>query len=221
MVKENVEKIKQKILGKFPDFKNKFGEDIIIVAASKNQSPETLQCLKNSGIGICGENRVQEFLGKYGKVETDWHFIGNLQTNKVKYIVNKVDLIQSCNSERLADCISCESIKREIVSNILLEVNIADEQSKRGVNLQSFKNLFEYSKNLKNLKILGLMAMMPLEKNITKNKELYLQMRTLYDKIRSTYGGFQYLSMGMSNDYLLAVDCGANMIRLGNAIFNS
>jgi len=221
MVKENIQKIRKTILEKFPDFKNKFGEHIVIVAASKNQSVENLQDLKSLGIDICGENRVQEFLEKYGKAETKWHFIGNLQTNKVKYIVDKVDLIQSCNSERLAAQISSQSIKKGIVSNILLEVNVANEESKHGVNLNSFEQLFEYSKNLKSLKILGLMAMMPLVKNIEQNTELYLQMRALYDKIRATYNSFKYLSMGMSNDYMLALKCGANMIRLGGAIFKN
>jgi len=219
MIKENIEKIKQAILEKFPDLKNKFGEEITIVAASKNQSAQNLQELKNSGIDICGENRVQEFLEKYGNVETNWHFIGNLQTNKVKYIVDKVGLIQSCNSARLADEISRMSIKKGVNSNILLEINIANEQSKHGIDLNSFGQFFEYVKTLKNIKVLGLMAMMPIEKNIGKNKELYLQMRALYDRIRATYNNFKYLSMGMSNDYLLALECGSNMIRLGSAIF--
>lgn len=214
----NFENIKKEITDKFPDG-NKYGEEIAVVAASKTVDIETLNMLSGLGINICGENRVQEFLGKYGKVNTDWHFIGNLQTNKVKYIIDKVSLIQSCNSFKLAKVINDLSLKINKISDILIEVNIAKEESKTGIGKEELENGLDDFLALKNIRILGLMAVMPYTESLESIKKYYLQMRALYDKIKGKLRSFKYLSMGMSNDYILAIECGANMVRLGTALF--
>lgn len=214
---ENFERIQKEIIDKFPDG-NLYKEEITIVAATKNVDAETLKQLNYSKIKICGENRVQEFLGKYGHVDTVWHFIGNLQTNKVKYIIGKISLIQSVNSLKLAKEIDRLSLKANRISDILIEINIANEDSKTGIKKEDFESGLDDFLYLKNINILGLMAIMP--NNNTENKDCYLQMRALYDKIRKErISSFKYLSMGMSNDYITAIECGANMIRLGTALF--
>lgn len=217
-VAENFEKIKKEISKKFPNG-NKYGEEITIVAASKTVDTESLKQLNGLGIDICGENRVQEFLNKYGKVDTNWHFIGNLQTNKVKYIIDKISLIQSCNSLKLAKVINDLSLKINKISDILIEVNIAKEESKTGISEIELEKGLDDFLILKNIRILGLMAVLPLTDALENTKKYYLQMRTLYDKIKCRISTFKYLSMGMSNDYILAIQCGANMIRLGTALF--
>lgn len=219
MVIDNIKKILQEIKEKFPNG-NKFKENITIVAATKNVGADVLKQLESLGIGICGENRVQEFLTKYDKLKTEWHFIGNLQTNKVKYIVNKVSLIQSVNSLKLAKEIDRQSLKINKISDILVEVNVANEESKNGIDVNGLESFLAGCKELKNIRVLGLMAIMPYTENIIENKNYYLQMREIYDRIKEkNIFNFKYLSMGMSNDYITAIECGSNMIRLGTVLF--
>lgn len=218
-VTENFKKIKDELAAKFPEG-NKYKEEITVVAASKTVDAKALEQLKTLGINICGENRVQEFLSKYGKVDTEWHFIGNLQTNKVKYIIDKVSLIQSVNSLKLAKEINNAGLKINKISDILIEINIAKEESKTGIGIDEFESGLEEFLKLKNINILGLMAVMPNE-DAENIKNYYLQMRALYDKIKGRIGSFKYLSMGMSNDYITAIECGSNMIRLGTALFGA
>ncbi len=197
--------------------------DITIVAASKTVEPERLSLLKSMGIEICGENRVQELVDKFGRVDTTWHMIGQLQTNKVKYIIDKVDLIQSLNRISLAEEIEKQAKKKGIIAKCLVEVNVADELSKGGIPKEQLINFLDECQRFESVSICGLMAIMPLEDSLKKNPYYYLQMRELYDMIlmsdRFSKEMFRYLSMGMSEDYELAVSCGSNMVRIGSAIF--
>ena len=219
MLKENAKIIKDEIIKRFKGV-NKYGESITVVAASKTVDTGVLNELKSLDIFICGENRVQEFLKKCDLVDTTWHFIGNLQTNKVKYIVDKVDLIQSCNSLKLLNEIDRQSEKIEKVSKVLIEVNIAKENSKTGILKDELDFILNKAKTLKNISVKGLMAVMPYVKNPEINKDYYLQMRSVYDRIKSEqFFEFEYLSMGMSDDYITAIENGANMVRLGTCLF--
>ena len=218
-LKENIENIKQNINTLCKQL-NKNSDDIQIVTASKTVSAEILKQLKGYGINICGENRVQEFLGKYNTFDCEWHFIGKLQTNKVKYIIDKITLLHSLDRIELAAEIDKQCIKNNIKLNALIEINIAGEQSKGGIAPENALEFYNEIKNkYANINLCGIMSVMPVNGDKAEDK-YYLQMKDIYDKIKKEEGSnFRYLSMGMSDDYLTAISCGSNMIRLGRAIF--
>lgn len=197
---------------------NQKPSDITIVAASKTVPAQKLKELKELGINICGENRVQEFVEKYGKVDTDWHFIGRLQTNKVKYIYDKISLLHSLDRISLAEAIEKRCAASNTVLNALIEVNIGGEDNKGGVMSQQAQEFYYTVKqNFAHIRICGVMAVMPAG---TTDNKYYLQMKDIYDKIKWAGGEeVKYLSMGMSDDYFTAIKCGANIIRPGRALF--
>lgn len=195
-------------------------KEIKIVAASKTVPAAVLNTLKDCGITSCGENRVQELLEKYGAVKTDWHFIGRLQTNKVKYLPGKISLLHSLDRIELAQEIERQYAKKDIVLNCLIEINIAGEQSKGGAPAASAQDFYGELKAYPHIKICGLMAVMPETDGHAANEEYYLQMRDIYGKIKQKAGGsFNILSVGMSGDYLTAIKYGSNMVRIGRALF--
>lgn len=206
MLKENAAKIRAEV-----------GADVEIVAASKTRSAQELDELSGAGIRIAGENRVQEILEKYGKADVVFHMIGHLQTNKVKYIADKVACIQSVDSVRLMDEIERQCAKRNIVMTIFFEINAGREPDKTGVFPENLPELLAHLPACPHLKFDGIMAMVP-NAPAENNLEYYLQMKSLYDKLKGEYG-ITTLSMGMSNDYAEAAKCGANMIRVGTALF--
>ncbi len=206
MLKENAAKIRAEV-----------GADVEIVAASKTRSAQELAELPGAGIRIAGENRVQEILEKYGKADVVFHMIGHLQTNKVKYIADKVACIQSVDSVRLMDEIERQCAKRNIVMTIFFEINAGREPDKTGVFPENLSELLAHLPACPHLKFDGIMAMVP-NAPAENNLEYYLQMKSLYDKLKGEYG-ITTLSMGMSNDYAEAAKCGANMIRVGTALF--
>lgn len=192
--------------------------DITIVAATKLQSIDTVRLLADFGIVIAGENKVQEFLSKYQPIDgLEWQFIGNLQTNKVKYLVDKVALIQSVDNYGLAAEIDkrCRSIGK--VMPILIEVNVGREEQKGGVLPECLNELIEQISSLPSVKICGLMSVMPKDAGI----ELYQQINSIYKDVCNRYSqlDWQYLSVGMSGDFEIAIENGANMIRIGQSIF--
>lgn len=190
--------------------------DVIIIAASKTQSEDSILEAKAAGINYFAENRVQEFVKKQ-LIGVNWHFIGNLQKNKVKYLVGKVQLIHSVDSIDLVDEINRIAHNKNVIQDILIEINVGKETSKSGVLLENFDNLYNYALKLQNVVVCGIMAVMP--KN--SSEELYLIMKELYDRIKNNNPNIKYLSMGMSNDYVTAIKYGANIIRLGTKIFGS
>lgn len=192
-------------------------KDVLLVPAVKTQSLETLWQLKRTGlITDIGENRVQELLEKQ-EVSFRRHFIGRLQSNKVKYIIDKVCLIHSLDRMSLAEEINRQSLKRKIKTNVLLEVNIAAEESKGGVLPDDAFRLLEGVKKLDAINVVGLMSVLPKCENRNELEKYCLQMRNLYDKMKDNQ--FRYLSMGMSNDFECCIAYGANLVRIGRQIF--
>lgn len=200
--------------------KNAFGEKIITVAATKTQSCDVINLANALGIDKIGENKVQEFVEKFPNYpkNCDLHFIGHLQTNKLKYIVGKVKLIQSCDSIKLAKSISDFAEKNQIKQDVLLEVNIGKEVNKFGFFTENLQEAYKEILKLGNVKVCGLMTVLP-KADILTLRKLCLQMRAIYDKLRMSDENITMLSMGMSRDYNIAIECGSNMLRIGTALF--
>lgn len=206
---------------------NKSLEDITVIAVTKTvDSDRALQAFE-AGLNNLGENRVQEFVKKYEIMKDyhiDWHIIGHLQKNKVKYIIGKVKLIHSLESLSLAEEIDKRSKQHEIVTDVLVELNIAEEDSKFGINKD---NLIDFIKSLEvfeNIRIVGLMTVAPYTENKEEVRWVFRKMKQLYDKVSNMIFknvDMKFLSMGMTNDYDVAIEEGANIIRIGTAIFGS
>ncbi|MBO4693953.1 MAG: YggS family pyridoxal phosphate-dependent enzyme [Clostridia bacterium] len=201
----------------------KTADDITLLAATKTVNVDVINHAIKSGIEFIGENRVQEFLSKlpdYYPVHK--HFIGHLQTNKVKDIVGRVELIHSVDSYHLAKEISKQSVKKNIISDILLEVNVGDEQSKYGFSICDISDNVEKICLLEGVKVRGLMAIPPISDTPYANKKYFDMLYKLFIDIRgqkTDNSSVDILSMGMSDDYETAIECGATMIRLGTALF--
>ena len=198
---------------------NCFSEEITLVAATKTRTSEEINRAIAAGITDIGENRVQEFSAKYDEVKgARRHFIGRFQTNKVKYLIGKTFLIHSVDRPELAETISRLSQKADVVTDILLEVNLGEE-SKGGYPLSEAFEAYQKLKDTAGIRIRGFMAMLPLGANENEAAQLCDEMRALYDKARERDENIKYLSMGMSSDWKLCLSHGANMIRLGTSIF--
>ena len=199
---------------------NNLGEKITLVGATKTVDVSVINNAISLGLEVVAENRVQEFNQKHDFiVGAKQHFIGHLQTNKVKYLVGKVELIHSVDSVHLAQTISQTALKRGVNQDVLVEVNVGGELSKSGVTLENAKSVVKEISSLPNVKVKGLMAMLPKSDNQSYLIELCNKMRALYDDLRQEGYHFNYLSMGMSGDYKIAIKNGSNMIRLGRTIF--
>lgn len=215
-IEENV----KNILKSLPDT-NPFGEKITLVAAIKTQTPEDINAAVSAGINDVGDNRVQEFIEKYDYISGSprRHFIGRLQTNKIKYLLGKVDLYHSVDRMNLAEELSLQSEKKGVTSNILLQVNIGKEATKGGFEYEEIQSAYRKIKALPALKIKGLMAMLPDTDDISLLCALAHKMRGAYVTLKDADENICTLSMGMSGDYKLCIDAGSNTIRLGTAIF--
>ena len=217
MLKNNLNQIFEKIKNG-----NNLGEDILLVGASKTMPVEVINQAIDFGLTTVAENRVQEFIEKHELIDkrAHQHFIGHLQTNKVKYLVGKVALIHSVDSIKLAQEINRIATNRGITQNVLIEINAGGELSKSGFTLDSCYNaVAEVSKAFSNVKVVGLMAMLPKSDDENLLINLCSKMRSEYDKLKSDGYDMQFLSMGMSNDYEIAIKNGSNLIRLGRTIF--
>ncbi len=205
MLKENVNKLKSTV----PD-------DVRIVPATKTVPPEVINQLPELGIYEVGENKVQELLEKYDRVNgITWHFIGNLQTNKVKYIVDKVAMIQSVDRIALAEEIDKRCGRIGKIMEVLIEVNIGREESKGGVLTEDFEELKTFVLSKANLKLRGIMSVLPID----APQDLYKQLYELKESLRKEVPGAEILSLGMSDDYSKAIEQGSNMIRPGSILF--
>ncbi len=191
------------------------GKNVTIVAATKMVAPEIISTLPENGVSIAGENKVQELLSKYDKVSgVVWHFIGRLQRNKVKYIVDKVDMIQSVDSIQLADEINKQCAKIAKIMPVLVEINMGEE-SKGGVSFENVFELVDYVERLPQLKLNGIMSVLPINAEVAMYDRIY----ELFCQVRAKYSHADVLSVGMSADYQIAVEHGANMVRLGSCLF--
>ena len=216
MIEENV----KNLLESMPEH-NPQGEKITLVAAIKTQTVENINRAIRAGIRDIGDNHAQEFRDKNDSIlpEARRHFIGHLQTNKLKYLIGKVGLYQSIDRLEIAKALSEKSQKAGVTSEILLQLNIGNEESKSGFDPDDAERAYLEVSSLKNLKITGLMAMLPESDDEALLRSLATRMRETYDNLNAKYGGFVHLSMGMSGDWKLCVECGSKMIRLGTAIF--
>lgn len=203
-------------------------DEITLVGASKTQSSQTIKDAILSGLTVCGENRVQEFTPHWeGNVYqgAKVHFIGHLQTNKVKYVVGKVDVIESVGSLRLLEAIANQGEKLGIVQDILLEVNIGDEESKGGCPLDEVEVLARRAGELSHIRLRGLMVIPPVEQKKGDNRIYFQKTHSLLVDIRRKMGDNDYemncLSMGMSDDFEDAIREGATHVRVGRGIFGN
>ena len=202
-------------------------KEILLCAATKMNDAEAVRQAIAAGVDCCGENRVQELTAKMAENAYEGapvHFIGHLQTNKVKQVVGKVDLIQSVDSERLLRAIDKEAAKQGIRQNILLEVNIGEEASKSGFGAEGILPLMEKISEFPNICIKGLMAIPPIAQNDGENLKFFQKMCDLCVDIKKKIDDnvmVDCLSMGMSGDFPDAIKCGSTMIRVGTAIFGA
>lgn len=220
-IKENVEEILEDIK-KYSPYPGK----VKLVAVTKYSSFEDVEKFLETGQNICGENKVQvlkdkvEYFKKNNK-KIKWHFIGNLQKNKVKYIIEDVDLIHSVNKLSLAQEINKKAEQLSKIMNVLLEINIYGEESKQGYSLDDLRSDIIELKNLKNLNIIGVMTMAPFTNDEEVLRMVFSQLRKIKDELNRNYfdGTLTELSMGMSNDYKIALEEGSTFIRVGTKIF--
>ena len=200
-------------------------KEILLCAATKMNDAEAVREAIRAGVDCCGENRVQELTAKLAENAYEGapvHFIGHLQTNKVKQVVGKVDLIQSVDSEHLLAAIHKEAKKRGIVQNILLEVNVGAEESKSGFAPDEVLPLLDKISEYPNIRVKGLMAIPPISEKHGDNVKYFEKMcKISVDIIEKKYDNVKVecMSMGMSGDYIDAIRCGSTMIRVGTAIF--
>ena len=200
-------------------------EEITLVAATKVQTSQTIRNAIQAGITVCGENRVQELVAH---LEDDAyagarvHFIGHLQTNKVKFVVGKVDMIESIDSQRLMDAVEKQAAKVGVVQDILLEVNIGQEESKSGFTVAESWEIAAAMSNYPHVRLRGLMAIPPVSEKKGDNLRYFAEMRNLFVDIgakKYDNVSMECLSMGMSDDFADAIAEGSTMVRIGTAIF--
>lgn len=201
-------------------------DDVLLVAVTKTHPVADLNAAIDAGITDIGENKVQEIMDKYEDTKpVNWHLIGHLQTNKVKYIIDKVSLIHSVDSLKLAAEIDKRAKQHEKLVDILIQVNSAEEESKFGITTQETETLIsEILDKYDNIRIRGLMCIAPFEENPNEVKVFFDAVKKQYDefsKIEHERLDFKYLSMGMSHDFEVAIEAGANLVRVGTAIFGN
>ncbi len=199
---------------------NGYGEPVTLVAATKTRTPEEINEAIAAGITDIGENKVQEFRDKFDAVQGgNRHFIGHLQTNKIKYLVGRTYLIQSLDRDELAEELSKRCQRANVTQDVLIEVNIGCEESKSGYPLQEAWAAYERIRSTQGLRVRGFMAMLPLAGGEEELAALVKEMRALFERAKAQDENIRWLSMGMSGDWKLCLRHGANMIRLGTSIF--
>lgn len=225
LIKKNIEEIQNEIFkackscGRDPS-------DITLIGVTKTYEPEAINYAIEYGILDIAENRVQEIIRKYDEVDASarWHLIGHLQTNKVKYIIDKVDLIHSVDSIRLAEEIQKRAEQINKIQDVLIQINIAGEAQKSGIDPNDLPELLLQVSKLPNVKVCGLMNIAPFDVSPSLLREDFKKMKVLFDGLMA-YGYENveaiHLSMGMSGDFVEAIYEGASMIRVGTKIFGS
>lgn len=197
-------------------------EDVELIAVSKTRSNEEILELYNAGHKVFGENRVQELIEKQEVLPKDiqWHLIGHLQRNKVKYIAEFVHLIHSVESERLLKEINKQAKRFERVIPCLLQIKIAEEETKFGLDKEEAENILKtYKEKFENVQIIGVMGMATFTDDMDQVRREFKSLKNVYDQFQTLDDDIQILSMGMSGDYELAIEEGSNMVRVGSAIF--
>lgn len=223
MLKENLTKVEENIQ-KACDKAGRKRSEVTLIAVSKTKPVEMLQEIYNEGIREFGENKVQEMCEKMELMPQDikWNMIGHLQTNKVKYIIGKTSLIHSVDSLKLAEEIQKQAVKHDVTADILVEVNIANEKSKFGISKDETIQMVRDIAKLDHLKIKGLMTIAPFVENPEDNRLYFREIKQLSVDINNQNidnVSMDVLSMGMTGDYMVAVEEGATMVRVGTGIF--
>lgn len=222
-VKDNLETINKKI--KEAALKvNRDPQEIKLVAVTKTATLEQIKEAINEGVKIIGENKVQEAKGKYQVLTTEvkWHLIGHLQTNKVKYAVEIFDLIHSVDSIKLAKEIDNRSVQFKKTIDVLIEVNISGEETKYGYNPEKVEVFLKEISEFSGIRVRGLMTIAPISKNKEEVRPYFRRLRELSERIRDKNIKnikMDYLSMGMTDDFEIAIEEGANIVRIGRGIF--
>lgn len=223
MVRENLEAVRG-IIGEACERAGRPAEGVTLIAVSKTKPLELLREAYDAGARDFGENKVQDLLDRIEALPSDirWHMIGHLQRNKVKYIVGKVAMIHSVDSLRLAEEISRESLKRQVETDILIEVNVAEEESKFGVCLSDAVPLAEEIAKLPAVHIRGLMTIAPFVEDAEENRQIFRKLKQLsvdIERKNIDNVSMSVLSMGMTGDYPVAIEEGATYVRVGTGIF--
>ena len=223
MLAENLQKVENRIQAACARA-NRERSEVTLIAVSKTKPVSMLNEVYAEGIRCFGENKVQELTEKYDKLPRDvkWHMIGHLQRNKVKYIVDKATLIHSVDSVRLAETIEQEAAKKDVIVPILVEVNVAEEDSKFGLKVNEVLSIIEEISRFPHIRIKGLMTIAPYVENPEENRPVFARLRKLSVDIAEKNidnVSVEILSMGMTNDYEVAIEEGATMVRVGTGIF--
>ena len=225
MITENLEQVRKNIEEACRAVNRDPGE-VTLISVSKTKPVSMLQEAYDAGSRDFGENKVQEIMDKYPQLPSDirWHMIGHLQRNKVKYIVDKVALIHSVDSVRLAETIDKEAEKHGVIANILIEVNVAKEESKFGLMPEEVPEFVEKIAGFPHIRVKGLMTIAPFVENPEENRPIFAHLRKLsVDIAKKNIDNItmSILSMGMTNDYQVAIEEGATMVRVGTGIFGA
>lgn len=223
MIRENLEEVEKKIQAAC-ERAGRSRDEVTLIAVSKTKPVSMLMEAYDSGIREFGENKVQEMMDKYDQMPSDihWHMIGHLQRNKVKYLMGKSWLIHSVDSYRLAEEISQQSVKHNVTTDILIEVNIAGEETKFGTSREEAIQLVEAAAALPNIHICGLMTIAPFVDDPEDNRKYFRKIKELSVDIEQKNidnVDMRILSMGMTGDYEVAIEEGATMVRVGTGIF--
>lgn len=215
----------QGIKDKIQEIKSALPANVTLVAVSKTKPISDIQEAYNAGQRVFGENKIQEMVEKYDELPKDiqWHMIGHLQRNKVKYMAHFVDLIHGVDSFKTLKEIDKQAKKHDRVINCLLQAHIAEEDTKFGLSFNEIKSILasDEFKKLSNVKVVGLMGMATFTDNKSQIQKEFSSLHSLYTGLAKDYTTFKILSMGMSGDYNLAIECGSNMVRIGSSIFGS
>lgn len=225
MLKENYDAVAKKVKDAC-ERAGRSADEVTIIVVSKTKPLSDIVELQQYGVMDFGENKVQELCAKYEEIEKPvrWHLIGHLQTNKVKYIVDKVELIHSVDSLKLAKQISKEALKKKVTVPILIQVNVAQEETKFGLETEEVMALISEAAKLPNIKIKGLMTIAPFVDDPEDNRQYFRMLKQLFVDIGAKNFDnvdMTILSMGMTNDYEVAVEEGATMVRVGTGIFGA
>ena len=223
MLKENLDHVEEEIR-KACERSGRSREEVTLIAVSKTKPVSMLEEAYGLGVRVFGENKVQELVEKYDALPEDieWHMIGHLQRNKIKYIIGKAALIHSVDSLRLAEAIDTEAAKQNTAARILIEVNVAREESKFGLMPEAVPEFVDKVSEFAHLKVEGLMTIAPFVENPEENRPIFAYLRKLSVDIAKKNAhntNMSVLSMGMTNDYQVAVEEGATMVRVGTGIF--
>ena len=203
------------------ELKKNIPSEVTLVAVSKTKSNEEIMQAYEAGQRVFGENKIQEMATKWEALPKDivWHMIGHVQTNKVKYMAHFVDLIHGVESLKLLKEINKQAVKHNRVISCLIQIRIAEEETKFGLPADELESLLLSAQSFSNIKIAGLMGMASFTDNIEQIKNEFFQLKTIFDKTQNQLPECTILSMGMSGDYPLAIQAGSTMIRVGSKIF--